>query len=512
MATNKIEAIKTARDGLNVLPDIQRYAIEGVDAIPAEDLERLKWYGIFHRKQTPGFFMLRIRMPNGALTSEQLATIAEISNRYGRGAADITTRQAIQLRWITAEDIPTILQQLAAVGLITQQSGGDNVRNVVGCPLAGLDAGELIDASPLARRLQQAVAGRRFSNLPRKFNVAITGCTEDCTHAQTQDLAFVAATRSGIRGFNVLVGGALGGQSPELAQSLDLFVTPSEVVPLAVAILETFRDCGGREKRKHARLKFLLRDWGIDRFRAAIQQRLDRPLTAAGESAATRHGGDHIGVTTQRDRDLSVVGCLVPVGRINGDALAEFGRLAARYGSGEVRLTVQQNVLIPNVPAARLDELLNEPLLNTYSPSPSNWVRSLVTCTGKDFCHFAQTDTKGDGLQLAKTLERRYELERPVRIQLSGCPHACGQHRVGEIGLLGGTVRIDDNIRPAATLFVGGQLGHDAQLAKEVAAIVPLNQLPELVADQVRALRGPSAIRRRRAVVASEAVATVAAG
>jgi len=241
-------------------------------------------------------------------------------------------------------------------------------RHVLGCPLAGLDADELIDASPLARRLQQAVVGRRFSNLPRKFNVAITGCTEDCIHAQTQDLAFVAARLNGVAGFNV------------------------------------------------------------------------------------------------------------------------------------------------NVPAARLDELLAEPLLETYSPSPSNWVRSLITCTGNDFCHFVQTDTKGDSLRLAATLEQRYELERPVRIQVSGCPHACGQHRAGEIGLLSGGVRIDGEVRPAATLFAGGRLGDNAKLAQEAAAIVSLDQLPALVADQVRALRGPSAIRRRRTIVTSKAIPAVAAG
>ena len=240
MAANKIEAIKTAKDGLDVLPDIQRYAIQGVQAIPDDDFERLKWYGLFHRKQTPGFFMLRIRMPNGVLTSEQLAAIAEISNRCGRGAADLTTRQAIQLRWITIQDVPWVLQRLASVGLHSQQSGMDNVRNVVGCPLAGLHADELIDASTLAHRLQQAIVGRRFSNLPRKFNVAIAGCREDCIHAQTNDLSFVAAALHGVAGFNVLVGGALGGQSPELAQPLDVFVTSSEVVPLAQAILETF--------------------------------------------------------------------------------------------------------------------------------------------------------------------------------------------------------------------------------------------------------------------------------
>jgi ferredoxin-nitrite reductase len=502
VAENAIEQIKAAKDGLDVLDDILRYAAEGAAEIPDDDLERMKWYGLFHRKQTPGHFMLRIRMPNGVLTSEQLTAIGEISNRVGRGAADITTRQAIQLRWLTIRDVPWVLQRLAAAGLTSQQSGMDNVRNVVGCPLAGLDEHELFDASRLAHRLQQAIVGyRRFSNLPRKFNIAISGCLEDCVHAQTNDLSFVPASREvdGARrfGFNLLVGGALGGQSPELARPLDVFVEPSGVVPLAEAILDVFRDSGLREKRKEARLKFLLRAWGTERFRDEVASRLGGAIERGGTPASERAGGDHIGVSSQRQAGIEVVGCLVPVGRISGDGLSEFGRLAARYGSGEVRLTVQQNVLIPNVPRERVSELLAEPLLETYSPTPSNWVRSLVTCTGNDFCHFAQTDTKGDGLRLAEALEARYALDRPLRIQVSGCPHACGQHRAGEIGLLGGRARIGDTVVSAATVFAGGRLGREGKLGELVASTVPQTELPEIVAAQVRALRGDNAIRPR---------------
>ena len=289
MARNKIEELKREKDGLDVLPDLYRYAVEGVEAIPADDLERLKWYGLFHRKATPGYFMLRMRIPNGVLSSEQIAAVGEIANRCGRGTADITTRQNIQLRWITIEDAPWVLQRLAAAGLNSQQSGMDNVRNVVGCPIAGLDADELLDARGLADRLQQAIiGGKRFSNLPRKFNLSISGCREDCAHAQTHDLSFVPATREeGGReaaGFNVLVGGALGGMQPELAQPLDAFVGPEGVVPLALAILETFRDHGPREQRKQARLKVLLAQWGIERFREAVEERLGSALARAGEA------------------------------------------------------------------------------------------------------------------------------------------------------------------------------------------------------------------------------------
>ncbi len=498
--TNKIEVLKQQKDGLDVLPDLLRYAREGCGAIEPDDFERLKWYGLFHRRATPGYFMLRLRVPNGVLTSEQLAAIGEIANRCGRGQADITTRQNIQLRWIEIEDVPWIFQRLSAAGLTSQQSGMDNVRNVVGCPVAGLDPDELIDSRRLAVRLQQAIIGhKRFSNLPRKFNLAITGCRDDCIHARTHDLSFVPA-RGGdlpVPGFNVLVGGAMGGREPAYARPLDVFVESGDVVPLATAILEVFRDHGPRESRRASRLKVLLKEWGLERFREAVVERVGRPLARAGETATRRDGGDHIGVTGQEQSGRCVVGCLVPVGRITGDQLTEFGRLASVYGEGELRLTVQQNVLLPHVRERHLIALLKEPLLETFSPRPSPWMRSVVTCTGTDYCHFSLIDTKGEALKLARALDERYEIDAPVRLQMSGCPHSCGQHRAGEIGLLGSRVRRGETIVDAADLFVGGSLGEDAALGERISTGVLIDDLPEAVAGSLRALRGGQAVRVR---------------
>ena len=497
---NKIEVLKQAKDGLDVYPDLLRYALEGHAAIDPDDFERLKWYGLFHRKATPGYFMLRLRIPNGVLTSEQAAVVGEIANRCGRGQADITTRQNIQLRWIEIEDVPWIFQRLSAAGLTSQQSGMDNVRNVVGCPIAGLDPEELIDSRTLAVRLQQAIIGHKaFSNLPRKFNLAITGCQDDCIHAQTHDLSFVPALAGDgqTAGFNVLVGGAMGGREPMYAQPLDVFIEPGDVVPLATAILEVFRDHGPRESRRASRLKVLLKEWGMERFREAVGERFGHPLAQAGEPATTRDGGDHIGVTAQRQPGLRVVGCLVPVGRITGNQLIEFGRLARVHGEGELRLTVQQNVLIPHVRESRLVALLEEPLLETFSPEPSPWMRSVVTCTGTEYCHFSLIDTKGEALKLARALDARYQIDAPVRLQMSGCPHACGQHRAGEIGLLGSRVRKGETVVDAADLFVGGRLGEDAALGERVTTGVLVEDLPEVVANSLRSLRGPEAVRGR---------------
>ncbi len=505
MPANKIEVLKSAKDGLDVLPDLYRYAAlasAGEDPqIPADDLERLKWYGLFHRKPTPGYFMLRMRIPGGVLTSEQMEAVGEIANEFGRGHADITSRMNIQLRWITIADAPRVLQRLAAAGLNSQQSGMDNVRNVVSCPLSGLSEDEVIDTRELATRMQQAiVGGKRFSNLPRKFNLSITGCREDCAHAQTHDLSFVPAVRDGRIGFNVFVGGALGGMSPEYARPLDAFVPPESAVDLTLAVLDVFRDHGLREKRKQSRLKWLLHAWGMERFRDVVEEYYGRPLDQSGESLTMRHGGDHIGVTQQRDPHLRTVGCLVPVGRITGDDLIGFAGLARQYGSAELRLTVQQNILIPNVPSERVSALIAEPLLQTYSPEPSPFLRSMVSCTGNDFCAFALIDSKGEALKLAESLEQRYQLAPdvdPLRIQLSACPHACGQHRAGEIGLLGGRKRIDGQIVDVADVFVGGRLGDIPVLGEVAASAVQVADLPGAVAEQIRIHRGPQALVER---------------
>ncbi len=495
---NQIEIYKDAKDGLDVLPDLYRYAAMDDPQYDEGDLERLKWYGLFHRRATPGFFMLRMRIPNGILTTEQLSAIGAISNEFGRGTADLTTRQNIQLRWIRIQDAPRVLQRLSAVNLTTQQSGMDNVRNLVGCPLAGLHHDELIDASALTRRIQQAIIGLRgFSNLPRKFNLSITGCPDDCTHAQTHDLSFTPATRDGAVGFNVLVGGAMGGRDPMLAISLDAFALPEDVVDVACGVLSVYRDNGPRKKRKQTRLKVLLRDWGIERFREALEAELGRELPRAGEPAGALEGGDHLGVTPQRDSDRVTVGLLVPVGRISGDDLSELGRLARDYGQAEVRLTVQQNAMIPHVAADALEDLLEEPLLAKYSPNPSGFVRGLVACTGIDYCHFSLIDTKGEALKLARALDERYVALQRVRIHWSGCPHSCGQQKIADVGLEGARVRIDNEIVAAAAVIRGGRLGENAKLAEAAAPRTPMPDLPEIVAAQIIETLGPDAIRLR---------------
>ena len=503
---NRIEQIKAEKGGLEVGRDIPRYAELGVEAIEEGDLERLKWWGIFFRKHTPGHFMMRIRIPNGITSAAQLRTIGRIANRVGRGIADITTRQQIQLRWIRINDVPQILEELREVGLVTLQTGMDNIRNVVGCAVAGLTPNELFDASPVARAFTDTLVGDvAYTNLPRKFNVTITGCRDNCTHAETQDLALVPATKSlageTLHGFNALVGGKNGSGGYRIATPLDVFVLPGEAVELSSAIVFLFRDHGSRDARNKIRLAFLLEEWGEAKFRDALEGRLGRPLERAGVDERAPAGTDHVGVFRQKQPTLSWVGLLVPVGRITGDQLAEVARLAEGYGAGEVRLTVDQNVIVPHVPDAKLGNLTAEPLLKVLRYDPSQIMRGLVSCTGIEFCNLAVIETKSRALQIARTLEAKVHHGRPIRIHWSGCPAGCGNHTVADIGLLGTKAKVDGKAVDAVDVFVGGSSGPHATQGIRMLEGVPCDTLAQTLEGLIRHLE-PDKVRRQLRMLA----------
>ncbi|MHB8575929.1 MAG: ferredoxin--nitrite reductase, partial [Dehalococcoidia bacterium] len=340
-----------------------------------------------------------------------------------------------------------------------------------------------------------------FSNLPRKFNVAIAGCREDCGQSQTQDLAFVPATREidGRRtaGFNVLAGGALGGTSPRLATPLDVFVRPEDVVEFFTAVLAVYRDNGPREQRAKARLKWLIAEWGEAGLRAAVERELGFPLLSAGTPQTVRTAGDHLGVHYQRVVGMKYVGLHVPVGRISAEQLEGLARLADEYGTAEVRLTVDQNVVLPNVTSMRLPRLLQEPLLRELRPDPSGIWRNLVACTGNDYCHFSLIDTKGRAVELARELERRgVSVPNGTRINVSGCVHACGKHHIGDLGLVGTTIRVGDRVDEAVDIFVGGRLGDDARLARLTREHVPLADLAAVAEELLGAGAETDAVTR----------------
>ena len=330
---NKIERYKRDKDGLDVEADIQRFVRDGWEAIDESDRERLKWLGVFFRRQTPGRFMMRIRMPNGFTNAEQLAAIAELSRECGTGFVDLTTRQQVQLRGFAVGDLPHIWQRLNDVDLVSLQTGMDNIRNVVGCPVAGLTDDELFDASRVVREFNEAfLRNKAFTNLPRKFNVAITGCTENCTHGETQDLSLTPAIKviggDEVKGFNIAVGGKVGSGGLRPATPLGVFCRPEDAAGLCSHITLMFRDYGPRRARNRARLAFLIEEWGIDKFRRELERRVGARLMPQGRDARTTRHHDHLGISRQKQPGMCAVGLNVPVGRITADQLSGLARVA----------------------------------------------------------------------------------------------------------------------------------------------------------------------------------------
>ncbi len=488
---NKFEKFKAEKDGLAVKQELDHFAQIGWEAIDTDDRDhRLKWLGVFFRPVTPGKFMLRLRMPSGIINSAQMRVLAEIVQRYGDdGNADITTRQNLQLRGIRIEDVPDIFRRFEQVGLTSIQSGMDNVRNITGSPVAGIDADELMDTRDLVKQVQDMITNGgegnpAFTNLPRKFNIAIAGCRDNSVHAEINDIAYVPAFKDGTFGFNVLVGGFFSAKRCEAAVSLNAWVTPDQVVDLSRAILEVYRDNGLRSNRQKARLMWLIDEWGMDKFRTEVEQQLGYSLQSEAEQdEIVWEKRDHVGVYPQKQAGLNYVGLHVPVGRLYAKDMFELARIAEVYGDGEIRLTVEQNLIIPNVPDSRLEDLLKEPLLKVFTIDPPALERALVSCTGNQFCNFALIETKNRALALVHELDLELDVPKSVRIHWTGCPNSCGQPQVADIGLMGTKTRKDGKTVEAVDIYMGGKVGKDAQLGTCVMKSIPCEDLKPLLRD-----------------------------
>jgi ferredoxin-nitrite reductase len=487
---NKFEKFKAEKDGLAIKDELEHFAQIGWEAMDKTDLEhRLKWVGVFYRPVTPGKFMMRLRVPNGILSSEQMRVLGEIVQRYGDdGNADITTRQNLQLRGIRIEDIPDIFQRLKSVGMTSVQSGMDNVRNITGSPMAGLDADELIDTRELVQKVQDMITNcgqgnYQFSNLPRKFNIAIEGGRDNSVHAEINDIAFVPAYKEGELGFNVVVGGFFSAKRCEAAIPMNVWVRPNqEVVDLCRGILEVYRDNGLRANRQKSRLMWLIDEWGIEEFRTRVANHLGYALaTAAEKDAIDWEKRDHLGVFPQKQEGLSYVGLCIPVGRLFADDMFDLARIAEVYGSGELRLTVEQNVIIPNIAAENMATLLTEPLLAKFTPNPTPLQRALVSCTGAQFCNFALIETKNKAVDLISQLDAELNIPRGVRIHWTGCPNSCGQPQVADIGLMGTKARKDGKTVEGVDLYMGGKVGKDAHLGSCVQKGIPCEDLKSVL-------------------------------
>ena len=486
---NKFEKLKAEKDGLALKAELDHFAEIGWEAMDETDRDhRLKWLGIFFRPVTPGKFMMRLRLASGVITSTQTRTLAEIVQRYGDdGSADITTRQNLQLRGIRIEDVPDIFRRLKEADLTSVQSGMDNVRNITGSPVAGLDADELIDTRELANQVQDMITNSgegnpAFSNLPRKFNIAIAGCRDNSVHAEINDIAFVPAYKDGNIGFNVLVGGFFSAKRCEAAIPLKAWVSPSDVVDLCKAILTVFRDRGPRANRQKSRLMWLIDELGLEQFRSAVEQEFGRTLPAAAlKDEITWDKRDHIGIYPQKQSGLNYVGLHVPVGRLQASDLFDLARIAEVYGSGELRLTVEENVIIPNVPDSRIESLVKEPLLQRFSIEPAPLMRALVSCTGAKFCNFALIETKSRAVAMIEELDVELSLPKPIRIHWTGCPNSCGQPQVADIGLMGTKVRKNGKTLEGVDIYMGGTVGKEAHLGACVQKGIACEDLKPLL-------------------------------
>ena len=502
---NNVERLKLERHPLDVAEAVrERYSKAGAEAIAAVEgeHERLKWVGIYPQRQGGDAFMLRIKVPGGQLSAAQARRIGEITDDFARGPAphpewgdrycDLTTRQDVQLHWIRIEDVPEIWRRLEDVGLTSIQACGDSARNVLGCPVAGVDAEEVFDASGVVRAISDFFTGNReYANLPRKFKLSVSGCRDDCAQAEINDVGlWPARLDDGSIGFNLLVGGGLS-DGARMASDIDVFVAPDEALECTRAVAQLFGELGNRENRGFSRMRYLVQELGPEDFRAELAARAAFGLRPAGESLTRRYRGDHVGVHRQHTAGLSYVGCSVTVGRMAGLDLVEAARLADTYGDGQVRLATDQNFVITGVADDRLDDLLAEPLLARHSPFPGPFSRGVVACTGSEFCRFAIVETKARATRWATELDRRFadEFGGPealrgraddavVRLHFSGCSASCAQPQIADVGFRGETAHVGEEIVEAVDIGLGGSLGADAGFGDWVVGALAVDDVP----------------------------------
>src|SRR5712691_11462440 len=507
----RVERLKRELNPWEAYADIVRFAREGWDAIPPEWLGTyFRWWGIYTQGDGVGAvggkggegkatrnFMVRIRIPNGALQSHQLRTIATLAERHARGIADITVRQNIQLHWVALESLPEVFQALWLHGVTTLGACGDVTRNVTGCPLAGLDADELADASPLVHAATRLLNGNAaFYNLPRKYKVTITGCRAWCSYPEINDVGLTAVRHpvTGETGFAVRVGGGLS-TDPHLALRLDAFVGWHQALAVVRAISEIFRDSDVlRQNREKARLKFLFlqHGWTAERFQAAIEERLGYALEpGVPDDPPDDVYRDHVGIHPQKQPGYCYAGVVVLRGRLTPAEMRAAADLADRYGTGELRTTSMQNLLIPHVRREHAGALGRGLEAAGLRLDASPFRRGTVACTGSEFCKLALTETKGFARWLVEDLEARLPgFQEHVRINVTGCPNSCGQHWIADIGIEGKKIKMDGRLVDAYYFCVGGAVGRHQAVARPVGYRVPASAVPEAVERLLRTYLG----------------------
>src|ERR1700728_2935613 len=542
----RMERLKREKNPWEAMGEIRAFAAAGRESVlPEWASAYFKWWGVYTQGDGAGalggkggegkateYFMMRIALPNGIATAEQIEVIADIAAKHGRDLFDITVRQSIQLHWLTIEALPLIIERLDAAGLSPKGACGDVVRNVTGCPLAGLDADEVIDASPFALAAAGDLNGSSdLYNLPRKFKVSITGCSVWCSYPEINDIGLTPAVRSNGNGrevgFSVRVGGGLSAD-PHLAVRLNAFVQQDQAVDVVRKITELFRDQQGlRESRDRARMKhlFLREGWTAETFLAELNRRLGYQLDPAVEEKVPDDiYRDHVGIHRQKQEGLSYVGLSVLRGRMTAAQLRAVAGLAARYGNGQLRTTVMQNLLVVNVPSGKAQELARELEALGLPVEGSAFWRGAIACTGSEFCKLAITETKGFTRWVVDELEERLPgFDQQLKLHVTGCPNSCGQHWIADIGIEGKKIKAGDRMVDAYYFCVGGALGLHQATARPVGYRCAATEVPaalERLLGRYQIHREPGENLRRffarhsdtelREILAGEAIDAVA--
>jgi sulfite reductase (ferredoxin) len=501
----RAERLKREKNPWAAFDDVLGFAREGRSSVTPEWASTyFKWWGIYTQGDGVGatggkggegvvsdYFMMRIGIPNGVLTAVQLRTIGDLCRKHARNLADITVRQCIQFHWLTIESLPEVIETLKAVGLSPIGACGDVVRNVTGCPLAGVAHDELIDASPIAQEISKLLSGNNdLFNLPRKIKICVSGCPSWCSHPEINDVALTAVEHDGQVGFSLRVGGGLS-KEPHLAVRLNAFVLPHQAARVAQAVAELFRDQPElRENRARARMKylFLKEGWTAERFLAELQARLDfQLLPGVPEIVPDDVYRDHTGIHPQRQPGLSTVGATVLRGRLSGEQLQAAAGLAERFGSGALRTTISQNLLFLDIPTEKTLDLATKLGQIGLRVEGSPFWRGAVSCTGTEFCKLAITETKGFTRWLVDELEERLpEFDQDLRINVTGCPNSCGQHWIADIGIEGKKIKHEGQLTDAYYFCLGGAVGKHAAVARPVGFRCPAPLVPEAIERLLR--------------------------
>jgi ferredoxin-nitrite reductase len=448
-----------------------------------DDVFRFKFHGLFHVAPVQDSFMLRLRIPGGILNSYQMRGLARIAEEWGSGRADLTTRANMQIREFQPKDIVRVLTNLQTLGLTSRGSGADNIRNITASPITGLDPAELCDVAPIASALHHYILNcPAMCDLPRKFNVAFDNGGSISVVANTNDIGFIAVRVGEGRDvppgvyFRVLLSGITGHK--QFASDCGILIRPDQTLAVAVAMIRVYAENGDRTDRKKARLKYLIDRWGVDKFVAETEKLLAFPLPRVPadicEPRRPIDRASHIGVHPQRQKDLSYIGVSVPVGRLPIAQMRAVADIAERFGSGEIRLTVWQNLLIPNVQKSKLEDAVQALRAAGLDCAAGAILRGTVACTGSQGCRYAATDTKSHAIELAARLELKFKIEQPVNLHVTGCPHSCAQHYIGDIGLLGTKLAGEEGYQ----VVIGGGSDQDEGLARELIPSIRYADLP----------------------------------